>query len=367
MKFDERPFIAIWETTQACDLVCRHCRATARPERDARELSSGEGRALLESFARAKVPLVVLTGGDPAKRPDLVELVRYGSELGLSMGLTPSATPLVTDELLTSLSSAGLQRLAVSIDGLDAHTHDVFRGREGSFDRSLKILENGRKVGLATQVNTTLHHGSIDKLPEMAHMMERLDIALWSVFVMVPTGRATTQLMPDAYAVENALEQLLSLAGRVPFAIKTTAGPHYRRVALQHKKEGGREVTVGARGKQAMWVNEGRGFLFVSHRGHVYPSGFLPIGCGNVRDRDAIDIYRNHPTFRMLRDSDALGGKCGVCEYRKVCGGARARAYAMSGDMMAADQLCSYVPPNYHGDPEIFERSSSRVPLAVVQ
>lgn len=369
MQFDERPFIAIWETTQACDLVCRHCRATARPERDAGELSTFEGRALLKSFAQAQVPLVVLTGGDPAKRPDLVELVRYGSGLGLSMGLTPSATPLVTPTLLTSLAAAGLQRLAISIDGLDAHTHDSFRGREGSFERSREILENARKVGLATQVNTTLHHGSIGRLPELAGMMKRLEIALWSVFVVVPTGRATTELMPDAHAVESALEELLSLAGKMPFAIKTTAGPHYRRVALQHKKEDGREVTVGARGKQAMWVNEGRGFLFVSHLGAVFPSGFLPVDCGNVRESDPIEIYRHHPTFRMLRESDSLGGKCGACEYRKVCGGARARAYAMKGDLMASDPLCSYVPPDYRGPTEIFEQA--RVPrrplLNVVQ
>jgi radical SAM protein len=366
MKFEERPFIAIWETTQACDLVCKHCRAAARPERDAAELSTEEAQNLLDSFARADVPLVILTGGDPAKRPDLVELVRYGSEVGLTMGLTPSATPLVTPGLLAELAEAGLKRLAISIDGLEPDVHDTFRGRPGSFARSLELLRAARAAGLATQVNTTLHPGTIGHLHELAQLMKELRITLWSVFVVVPTGRATVELMPGADAVEEALNELLSLAGSCPFAIKTTAGPHYRRVALEHKKAGGQEVTVGTRGKQAMWVNEGRGFLFVSHRGEVYPSGFLPVACGNVRDEDPIDIYKSHPTFRLLRDSDSLKGKCGVCNYRNVCGGARARAYSMRGDLMASDPLCNYVPPGYTGQLDIFNGAPEKGRLRVL-
>lgn len=353
MKFEEHPFIAIWETTQACDLVCEHCRAEARPERDALELDTAEGKALLDSFAQAKVPLVILTGGDPAKRPDLLELVRYGTDIGLTMGLTPSATPLVTEELLLDLKAAGLKRLAISIDGLDAETHDTFRGREGSFKRSLEILDAAQRAGLSTQVNTTIHPGTITRLSELAELMVNLKITLWSVFVMVPMGRATTGLVPGADEVEEALSELLAIAGQAPFAVKTTAGPHYRRLALEQKKIDGEDLAIGTRGKQAMWVNEGRGFLFVSHHGEIFPSGFLPIPCGNVRNEDVIDVYRHHETFTRLRDSDALEGKCGACSYRKVCGGARARAYAMRGDIMASDPLCNYVPPGYTGPIDI--------------
>ncbi len=367
MKFDERPFIAIWETTQACDLVCKHCRAEARPSRDPAELSTKEAKNLLDSFSRAQVPLVILTGGDPAKRPDLVELIDYGNKLGLTMGLTPSATPLVTSKLLTQLKNAGLSRLAMSLDGLTAEVHDSFRGRPGSFDLTIATLELARELGIPTQVNTTLHADNLGKLEQLAELMSELGITLWSVFVMVPTGRAKVSLMPTAYEIEAALSELLGISKRVPFAIKTTAAPHYRRLALMDEKTTSAQVVIGMRGKQAMWVNEGRGFLFISHTGEIFPSGFLPRSCGNVRQVDPIAIYQAHPTFRLLRDSNRLKGKCLACNYRKVCGGARARAYAMTGDLMESDPLCTYIPPGYTGPVSIFNGKKSRTALPVVQ
>ena len=355
MKFDDRPFIAIWEMTQACDLVCKHCRAEASPNRDTSELTTTEAERLLESFAQAEVPLVIFTGGDPAKRPDLVHLVGYGAQRGLNIGLTPSATPLVTVELLEQLKEAGLRRLAMSLDGLNKEIHDEFRGRVGSFNQTLEVLRAARALGIPTQVNTTLHAGTIHELPALAARMSELGIDLWSVFTMVPTGRASESLMPGATAVEAAFLQLLEISRTSSFAVKTTAGPHYRRLALEEKKLSGTDVVIGVRGRQAMWVNEGRGFLFVSHKGQVFPSGFLPIACGNVRETDPVTLYREHPTFRLLRDSDSLKGKCGSCHYRHVCGGARARAYAMTGDLMGSDPLCAYVPPGYEGKVDIFE------------
>lgn len=367
MKFENKPFIAIWETTQACDLVCKHCRASARPDRDSEELSTREAFALLDTFAEEQVPLVILTGGDPAKRPDLVQLVAYGASLGLSMGLTPSATPLMTHALLGELKEAGLARLAMSIDGPNPETHDTFRGREGSFEQTVEMLRAAHDLGLPTQVNTTLHAGTLPHLKGLGQMMGQLKIQLWSVFVMVPTGRANLDLMPTADGVEAALLELAQISKQAPFALKTTAGPHYRRIALEEKKRTGQDLVIGARGKQAMWVNEGRGFLFVSHRGDVYPSGFLPVPCGNVRERSPIEIYRNHPTFRLLRDSNALGGKCRACSFRQVCGGARARAFAMKGDLMAADPLCAYVPPGYSGPTGIFQGLEKRTRLPVIE
>lgn len=344
MKFDDRPFIAIWETTQACDLVCKHCRACAQPKRDPRELTTAEGKVLLGQLAEGRVPLVVLTGGDPAKRPDLVELVRYGADLGLQMGLTPSATSLVTQELLEELARARLSRLAISIDGPDPKTHDAFRGVSGSFDDAWRILNTARSLGLKTQVNTSVHAGSIDRLPEIANLVGELGCVLWSVFYLVPTGRAEAHMLPTAEEVERTLLQLADIAAGVTFAVKSTAAQHYRRVLSQRKVAAGSAPSHGVHGKGADRINDGRGFLFISHKGEIFPSGFLPRHCGNVRDVDPVTVYRHHPIFRMLRDTNALDGKCGVCEYRQICSGSRARAYAMTGNLMASDPLCAYVP-----------------------
>jgi radical SAM protein len=344
-KFDDHPFIAIWETTQACDLVCQHCRACAKPARDPAELDTDEAKRLLDSLARAHVPLVILTGGDPAKRTDLVELVGHGRAAGLIMGLTPSATPLVTPELIAQLARAGLSRLAVSVDGPGPELHDAFRGVSGSFEHSLRILAEAKRNGISTQINTSIHRANIHCLEPMAAVVREAGCALWSVFFVVPTGRAGTHMLPTPERVEAALNELATIAEREPFAVKTTAAPHYRRVLAQRKKAQGRAAEHGEFGKQGLRVNDGRGFMFVSHRGEVFPSGFLPIRCGNVRERDAIEIYRYHPTFQALRDPRLLQGKCGACEYARICGGSRARAFAMTGDMLASDELCSYVPP----------------------
>ena len=367
MKFDERPFIAIWETTQACDLACTHCRASAKPERDRGELSTVEGMRLLDSFAEAKVPLVVLTGGDPAKRSDLLALVRHGVSRGLGMGLTPSATPLVTHELVQALAGAGLSRLAISMDAPDPERHDRFRGVSGSFQRSLEILRDANAAGIRTQINTSVHAGNIHELERMAGVVERAGSVLWSVFFVVPTGRAGIHLLPSAHEVEQSLNQLAEIAARVPFSIKTTAAPHYRRVLLQRKKAKAGVVRYGTHGTGGMRVNDGRGFLFVSHRGEIFPSGFLPLPCGNVRSDDVIAVYRKHPTFVGLRSSDWLLGKCGACEYRLVCGGSRARAYALTGNPRASDALCAYVPPGYRGPIEILTTESRRRALPVLR
>jgi len=285
VRYDEKPFIAIWEITQACDLACVHCRACAQPARDAGELTTAEGFQLLDRFAEARVPLVVLTGGDPAKRPDLLALVAYGSAAGLHMGLTPSATPLVTRKLLAELTGAGLKRLAVSIDGPDAVTHDAFRRVDGSFAHALRILDEARALGLRTQVNTTVHAGSIGYLREMAELVARLGSVLWSVFYVVPTGRAELRLLPPADAVESSLVELAEIAATAPFAVKTTAAPHYRRVLLERKTSGGSAVSHGVYGKDSERINDGQGFLFVSHRGEISRAAFCRSAVGTCGTR----------------------------------------------------------------------------------
>ncbi len=344
-KLDQAPLLLFWETTRACDLACAHCRACAQPHRDPQELSTREGRHLLESAAEMGVGLVVLTGGDPAKRPDTPELVAYGHSLGLHMALTPSATPLVTAAWLEGLRDAGLARIAISIDGSHAHTHDAFRAVKGTYARSMSILWAARGLGLTTQVNTSVSTLNVGELPALARMLTQLDIELWSIFFLVPTGRANNLLLLDADETERVLEWLADLLPQVPYDIKTTAAPHFRRVLLRRKHR--RADIVGLRegiGRATCGINDGRGVAFVSHIGDIYPSGFLPIRCGNVRHEGLALTYRTNPTFVALRDTEALLGKCGRCEFREVCGGSRARAFAVHGDMLGEEPICTYQP-----------------------
>lgn len=344
-RLEESPFIVFWETTRACDLVCKHCRADAHPGRDPQELTFEEGARLLEDVRAMGCPLVVLTGGDPAKRPDLVELVRHGSRIGLHMALTPSATPLVTRGFLARLADAGLARLAVSLDGLSPASHDGFRGVAGSHARTLEILRDARELGLTTQVNTTVTDLNVADLEAIAGILAGLDITLWSVFFLVPTGRGEQLRVLSPDVAETVLQRLAAISATSPFDVKTTAAPHFRRVLLQrHVKRTNVVGITDAIGRAPRGVNDGQGVLFVSHRGEIHPSGFLPVPCGNVRTDAIADVYRTHATFTALRDPDRFGGKCGACEFRRVCGGSRARAFATTGDMLAEEPACSWQP-----------------------
>ena len=343
--FDEAPFILFWETTQACDLACQHCRACAVPRRSPLELDTAEGKKLLDEARAMGVPLVVLTGGDPAKREDLVELVRHGHGIGLRMALTPSATPLVTPELLRALRDAGLDRLAMSLDAADPAVHDAFRGVPGSHARTLEVLREARRLGLTTQVNTSVARQNVGELEALAEIVAALDVELWSLFVVVPTGRAAAGTALDAAETEQVLEWIASRAAAFPFDVKTTAAPQLRRVLLQHHHH--REDIVGLRdgiGRARRGVNDGSGVAFVSHTGDIFPSGFLPLRRGNVRHEGLARVYRDDPLFVSLRDGNALHGKCGRCEFRFVCGGSRARAFAVNLDPLAADPSCPYEP-----------------------
>ncbi len=344
--FAHAPFIVFWEMTRACDLACLHCRATAIPQRSEWELDTEQGEALLDSVAEMGTPIVVLTGGDPAQRDDLVHLVRYGKERGLHMALTPSATPLLTPALISDLAAAGLARIAISIDGTDAATHDAFRGFPGTFEASLAALRTARAVGLTTQVNTTFTPSNVHQMGAFEALLRDLDIQLWAAFFVVPTGRAGADSMLSPAACEAALEQLADIAERAPFDVKTTAAPHFRRTLIQRKVS--RQLVKGLSdgiGRARRGVNDGSGVVFVSHVGYVHPSGFLPLHCGHVSEPGGLgQIYREHPTFQRLRDADRLGGKCGVCAFRRVCGGSRARAWAVTGDYMAQDPTCDYQP-----------------------
>jgi len=361
LDFDRAPFLVIWETTQACDLACKHCRAEARPDRDPRELTTAEARGLLDEVRRFGPIIFVFSGGDALKRPDIVELVRHGHDLGLKMAITPATTDLATPRRIRELKDAGLSRLAVSLDGSHPGIHDDFRQVRGSFEHGIRILREARRVGLSTQVNTVIGRHNLDDFDGLAELMTDLGIVFWEVFFLVPVGRARPEDVAGAEAFEETFHRLYELSKRAPFDIKATAAPQYNRVVLQRKVEERRrgretEVDVLTDGVdhsmsdgigRARNVNDGDGFVFVSHTGDVFPSGFLPVAAGNIRTHDLGDVYRNSPLFRQLRNRDGLKGKCSVCEYRPVCGGSRARAYAVTGDWMEAEPFCAHVPTRW--------------------
>ena len=356
VDFNERPFIAIWEVTQACDLACVHCRASAQPDRNPLELSTDEGKRLIDQIAALKVPVFVLTGGDPIKRPDLFELIGHARAVGVRVSLTPSATPLLTREIVVRLKEAGLARLAVSMDGASAETHDAFRGMNGSFARTLDAVRWANEIGLPVQINTTFSRRNIGEIDSIVALMEKLKITLWSVFFLVPTGRGKLNDLLSADEFESVFEKVYSLSKTASFDIKTTEAQHYRRFLLQQKVAERKvgmgsssvlERSVDAIGRAPRGLNDGKGFVFISHTGEVFPSGFLPLSAGNIRQQELATIYRDSPLFRDLRDTSKLEGKCGSCEFKEICGGSRARAHALTGNPYAEEPCCSYVPKGY--------------------
>jgi radical SAM protein len=362
---DSRPLVLVWEVTQACELACEHCRADAQPERHPDELTTAEGEALLDDAARfGDGQLVVLSGGDPLARDDTVHFVDYGTDQGLNVTLTPSGTSSLTEAAVNDLADAGLRRMALSIDGATAASHDAFRGEDGSFEETLRAARQAREADVPLQVNTTVCARTVADLPRIRDLVADLDAVLWSVFFLVPVGRGRLLDPVPPERADRVMAWLDDVASDAEFAVKTTEAPQYRRVQAQRavrpegeprtgerRPEGAASGAAGAGdGSQRRGgVIAGDGFAFVSHVGDVYPSGFLPKSAGNVREDSVVDLYRNSNLFESLRDRDALRGKCGACEFRHVCGGSRSRAYANSGDPLGSDPLCPYVPDGYDG------------------
>ena len=355
IDFNERPFIAIWELTQACDLACVHCRASAQPDRHPRELTTDEGKGLIDQIAMMRVPVFVLTGGDPIKRPDLFELIAHARKLGVRVSLTPSATPLLTRDIVIRLKNAGIARLAISLDGATAATHDAFRGMSGSFARSLDAIRWANEIGLPVQINTTFSRRNIGEIDAIVALMETLWITLWSVFFLVPTGRGKLSDLLSADEFEKVFAKIYRLSKSSNFDIKTTEAQHYRRFVLQQRASerktgdsgGESEKIADSIGRAPRGLNDGKGFVFISHTGEVFPSGFLPLSAGNIRQQPLSIIYGESPVFQSLRDTSKLEGKCGACEFKEICGGSRARAYALTGNSCEEEPCCVYVPKVY--------------------
>ncbi|MBR3925327.1 MAG: radical SAM protein [Akkermansia sp.] len=334
----ERPFILFWEVTRACALACKHCRAIAQPQAHPDELSHDEAMALVDKIAELAPPMLVLTGGDPMMRSDIFEIISYATQRGLRVALSPAATNRLINTDFARLKEAGVVSMSLSLDGATRETHDRFRGVPHTFERTLQAAQAAMDAGIQLQVNTTLAQSTLPELDGFIELMNQIKPDVWSVFVLVPTGRASLEDLPTAEQLENVWQRLEGLRSTLPFAIKTTEGHHYRRVLMQAATKGGQPP------RHLIPTRDGKGVLFISHTGEVQPSGFLPLTAGNVRTDDLATLYRTHPIFVQLRDDDALGGKCGLCEFRRVCGGSRARAFGTCGDMMAAEPLCSYIP-----------------------
>lgn len=349
--FGHSPLMFYYEITQACDLVCLHCRASAQKEAHPEQLAYEQSLALIEQVAAfPKRPHLVLTGGDPLKRADLFALIRHAVGAGLQVALTPSATPLATYDAFRAAKEAGIMGLGISLDGADAVTHDAFRGWTGSFARTLEMLDHARRLELPVQVNTSITRRNFAQIDAMAELLSAQGITMWSVFFLVPVGRGIEEqrILPEEYEV--AFERLWSHAQSRPYAVKTTEAPHYRRFVLEREgnplagPQQGSAATRPGRRRAPLGIGDGRGIMFVSQNGEIFPAGFLPVCCGRFPHDSVVDVYQNHPTFRALRDPDGFKGRCGICEYRYVCGGSRSRAFAVTGDCLESEPDCVYIP-----------------------
>ena len=335
------PRLIAWEVTRSCVLACKHCRGAAQMTPYADELSTDECRRLLDNIAAFSKPTIILTGGEPMLREDIYDIARYACDLGLHTVMAPCGL-LLNDETARKILEAGVRHISISLDGATATSHDAFRGIGGVFDDALRGLEAAKKAGLEFQINTTVSQHNINELPDILELAVRLKAQVFNPFLLVPTGRgkalADQEISAEDY--EKTLHWLASQQGRRDIRIRVTCAPHYKRI-LRQLGQGpppGPHAFKGCMG--------GHSFAFVSHRGKVQICGFLDTECGDVRaeDFDFRKIWETSEVFRRVRDVDSYHGRCGVCEYRKVCGGCRARAFALTGDILAEEPFCVHQP-----------------------
>lgn len=347
--FSKNPLLVYWEMTQACGLACKHCRAEAMPTANPLELSTEQSKRFLEQLVGFGDPLphLILTGGDPLNRADIYELIDYTNGLGLEVSITPSATPLLTNEAISKLKEHGIQSMGLSLDGSCAEKHDAIRAIPGTFERTMEAARHCGRIGMPIQVNTLVAEETADDLPAIYSLLCReFPVMRWSLFMLISVGRgkALNEVSPERG--EEIMRWVFDLSQHSPFMVKTTEAPSYRRIAIEKMRASGKpspEMKMASVYK-GFQIRDGHGIVFVSNLGEIYPSGFLPLRCGNVRVDSLVEVYRNTDIFRALHSPDTFHGKCGACEYNHICGGSRARAFAYTGDALGTDPFCPYEP-----------------------
>lgn len=341
--FDDAPKRVYWELTRACDLACTHCRANANSCADPQELQTAEIFRVLDELAAGSAPHVVLTGGDPLKRRDFFDIVEHTVSLGLPCNVSPSATPLLTPGVIKTLASMRIAAMSLSLDGSTPARHDALRGVAGTYTRTLQLAHEIVEARISLQINTLVTRDTLDDLPEVHRVVREIGAERWSLFFLIATGRgrALRQITPDQS--EAVLNWAVDRVGERRPLVTTTEAPHYRRIALMRHAG---DLDRAPRGPfvRGLGIRDGNGVMFISHIGEVQPSGFLPLTAGYARTDNPLRIYRESPLFQDLRRTDRFTGRCGCCEFREICGGSRARAYAATGDPLGADPLCPYVP-----------------------
>ncbi len=342
------PLRVYWELTRACDLACRHCRATAQPARAPDELTTAECFDVLRDLADAGAPSphVIFTGGDPLKRPDLLDLVREGVRLGLGVSVAPSATLGLTRDTVRALKEAGVEAMSLSLDSAGAARHDAIRGVLGCFGWTLVAAQRIVAAGIPLQINTLVTAETAGELEAIGDLVARLGAARWSLFFLIPVGRGRVLTPLSPAEAETTLGWAARQAGRWPFVLTTTEAPHFRRIVVQQLRAAGRSGAEIRRAPVArgFGVRDGSGIMFIAANGDVTPSGFLPLVVGNVRRTGAVRLYRDDLVFQALREPARFRGRCGACSYHGICGGSRARAWAATGDVLGEDPLCAWTP-----------------------
>jgi len=340
--------LIFWELTEGCNLKCVHCRATAQPERNTNELSTKECFDIIDELVTFANPIVILTGGEPLYRPDFFEIAKYGADKGLRIAMASNGT-LITKEIANKIKEVGVQRVSISFDGACAETHDGFRGIPGSFEEALQGVRNLREIGVEVQFNTTITKHNVNEIEQIMDFTIREGAVALHTFMLVPVGCGveisdSAMLPPDEY--ERVLEWFYVKSKQVPIELKATCAPHYFRIMRQKAKEEGVKITPKTHGMAAMTKGclAGTGVCFLSHKGIIQPCGYLPVQAGDVKKQSLKQIWDDSEVFNQLRDNSNLKGKCGICDYKNVCEGCRARAFSVAGDFLDEEPFCNYIP-----------------------
>jgi len=341
------PLLIAWEVTRTCNLNCQHCRAGARNKKYPHELTTEQCFRLLDNIAAFAQPIIILTGGEPMLRNDIYDIARHGSDLHLRMVMAPCGM-LIDDDAAKKMIGSGIQCISISLDGATAKSHDDFRRVPGAFAGAVAATEAAQRNNLPFQINTTITRHNINELPDLMNLAQRLGAITFNPFLLVPTGRgknlASQEITPQQY--EQTLHWLSEQQKKSNMQLRVTCAPHYQRIIRQNRAANNQNTNSIVSKPAPAGCMGGKTFAFISHTGKVQICGFLDIAAGDLTQNnfDFRDIWFNSPVLQQIRNLDNYKGKCSYCEYRHLCGGCRARAYAMTGDYLESEPFCIYQP-----------------------